>query len=132
VKRLVTVTLALALLIGCSGGDSTAPTPGFEGNFVLLEIINVAADGATIRVTPPQATGELRFTADGRFSGFFRFPDLGIDRSDGGTFVVNGSTLTLSHDDGSREGWEISADGRRITTIEVEVGETTTFVFVRS
>jgi hypothetical protein len=129
-KRILMTALVLSLFVGC-GGSSTSSTPDFEGVFVLFQIRNVSTTEGTTIITPPTARGRLNFSANGTFSGFFVFAVLGINRTDSGTFTVNGSTLKLTYSDGSVENWQISGDRNRITTVEVEPGETTTFIFVR-
>lgn len=132
-KKVLCCVLLAAFAISCGGGGGggpTAPSGSLVGNFTLQEI-NGTVDGQRVRLTPPAVTGNMSFTADGRFSANFSAPQLGEHHSWTGSCTVDGTTLILHYDGGGDEVWTLSPDGNQISGTYTEDGVTVNPIFTR-
>jgi hypothetical protein len=132
VKKLLVLILAVFLLASCGGGGDggTGPSNVFQGTFVHQRS-TMTVEGATIVLTPPQMTGSIAFTADGRFTLTLGGQNISTDTYTGNCTVA-GSEVTLSYDDGSVEVWTLSPDRNTLTGTFYEEGLAVSSVFQRS
>ncbi len=122
------LALAVVLLGGCSGGDSTSPptTANFSGSYTLQSL---TAAGLTI--VPPLASGTLVLTATNyTFDVTVTVPGQPtIHMQDSGTYTFSGSSWTQNSTATGQTVGTYSQQGTTLTFNMTQQGQATTTVW---
>jgi hypothetical protein len=132
-KKLALLALfTLTVTAGCNSGGGSGPTASSEtlSGTYAIQSMTVSQGGVTVTMTPPQVNGNLIFTPEGTFTGFFSAPNTTTENY-AGTYTLDGSVITLNYNDGVVEVWDISPDRSRIFTTDVVEGATVSIELVR-
>ncbi len=122
------LALAVVLLVGCSGGDSTGPAPStdFSGTYTLQSL---TAAGLTI--VPPLASGTLTLTATNyTFDVTVTVPGQPtIHMQDTGTYSFSGASWTQNSSATGQTVGTYSKQGSTLTFNMTQQGQATTTVW---